>query len=597
MSEATPGEGPSARDAVPTRRPCRRAPRRWMLREGVLGPAESLSRELGLSPRLARMLVHRGVADPAQADAFLAPRFDQLLDPFGLADMQKACDEVHAAIARGEEVTLYGDYDVDGMTATALLYWVFKKLGAKVRRQIPDRNDDGYGLTPAGLEAVKAAGSTLVVTVDQGVAAHDEIRLAAEMGIRVLVTDHHAIPAQGLPDAVAVIHPARPDQAYANPHLCGAAVAFKLGQALLLSAERPRARQAADSFVRGCVDLAALATIADMTPLVGENRTLVALGLAQMGRTRHPGLRAMLTASGRRGGQVRADDVGFGVAPLMNAAGRLSEAHLALDCLLARDPARARDLAGELKKLNQQRRRLTEDLTEQALAHSQTWADDPVGVLALDSEQAGIVGLVAGRLKDRYGKPFVVCARRGDELVGSCRSVDGFDLKAALDEVQDHLVKHGGHAQAAGLTVDPGRFEGFREALVETCRRRLDDELLTPRLDVEEEVGLGELNWALLEEIEPLAPFGVGNPAPVFVLRGCRIEDVKVMGRTKRHVRLRGEGFPGYLDPVGFHLADAVDDALEGSASVDLAFRVGRDEWLGRARLQMRLEDLRQTSA
>ena len=571
-----------------------RVARRWSSRRTDPSCVDQLVAEAGCSPRVARLLVARGVDHPEAAADFLEPGWGQLHDPMALAGMEAACGHVHRAIADGERITLYGDYDVDGTCATALLWWAFKKLGADVRYHVPDRRD-GYGLTEAGIEATRAAGSTFLVTMDQGISARREIAMARELGIRVLVTDHHAPPAE-LPDAVAILHPGL-GGAYPNPHLCGAGVAFKFGEALLATAANPALRESARAYREACVDLAAIATIADVSPLVGENRALVALGLEQMGRTRHPGLKAMLEESGRGKGGPSAEDVAFGVAPMMNASGRLAGPELTLQCLIARSRSEARDLARQLGRLNQRRRDLTEELMDEALEQRAAWADEKIGVLRLDSEAAGIVGLVAGRLREMYWKPFVVLARKGDELVGSCRSVEGFDVQAALDTVGDELSRHGGHAQAAGLTMDPARFEAFAGRLREHVRATLDEDLLVPRLAVDEVVSLEDLHWGLLDEVRCLEPFGAGNPAPVFVLEGCEVERTRTMGRQGKHVRLEARGFPEFLDTVGFHLRGVADRCLEHGRSMDMAFQVSRNEWQGRARLQLRLEDLRPPQA
>lgn len=567
-----------------------RVARRWELRPFAEETARSLEADLGVSPRVARLLAIRGVGPESGAEDFLRPRREGLHDPFLLPGMREACDEVHQAVAAGELITLYGDYDVDGTCATAVLWWVFKKLRARVRFHVPDRRD-GYGLTRAGLEATREAGSRFVITMDQGISAVEEIAQAREMGIRVLVTDHHS-PPEVLPEAVAILHPSlRPG--YPNPHLCGAAMAFKLGEALLRTAPNQALKDSAESYVLNCIDLVAVATIADVCPLTGENRTLVALGLEQLGRSRHPGLAAMLAESRSSSGCPTAQDVGFGIAPMMNASGRLAGPELTLDCLLQRSPREARRLTRELSRLNQRRREITEELMEQALDLAELWQDEKIGVLRLDSEHVGIVGLVAGRLREMFWKPFVVCAHKGDELVGSCRSVPGFHIKNALDAVEEELLRHGGHEQAAGFSLEPERFDAFAGKLREGVGEELGEELLVPRLEVDEYLPQEALGWELLEEVEQLAPFGAGNPAPVFVLEGCGIRDVRVMGAGGKHVRIQGEGFPDYLEAVGFHLREVTDAARSQGGPLDLAFQLSANEWRGRRRLQLRLEDLR----
>lgn len=570
----------------------RKTSRRWVYpslevgRDQLRADAEALK----VSPRVAAMLHRRGIVDLREADAFLRPHRGQLHDPFLIYGVHEACEVVHKALAQGHLVTLYGDYDVDGTCATALLWWVFKKLKARVRYHVPDRQQ-GYGLSREGIDAAKAAGSQLILTMDQGISAHEEIDYAKSLGIDVVVTDHH-LPPKTLPAAAAIVHP-KLGKGYPNPHLCGSAVAFQFGIALLRSSENSALRESADGYRDNCIDLAAIATLADVVPLQGENRALVALGLEQMAKTRHPGVRAMLEIGGWSGPKVEVDDVSFKVAPMMNAAGRLAGPEATFETLLTRSPARARELAQELHGLNLERRRLTEELMDEAQAQAASFRNLPIGVLDLDRDEVGIVGLVAGRLKEAYWKPFVVLARKGPEWVGSCRSVEGFDIKAALDEVAETLERHGGHAQAAGLTVLDTNLEAFRERLVEAVRESLDPDVLVPRLAIEEVLDPKALTWDLVEDVEQLAPFGKDNPAPVFALEGLAIEAVKTMGKQKKHIRVLSKSLPRGVDPVGFHMASLMD-ALGGPAGgLDLAFQVGRNTFAGRTRLQLRLEDLK----
>lgn len=589
------GAGPAAPVVPPGAPPGSSAApaRRWSVRETSPETVLGLIREHKVGPTLARVLAGRGLAAGETAAEFLAPGWSQVHDPLLVPGAAEAAREVHGAIARGETLGLYGDYDVDGTTAVVILSLVLRRLGAKVELYIPDRRDEGYGLSEAGLAKLRAKGVTLVLTVDQGVSAHREIEAARGLGMRVVVTDHHALPAT-LPEAAAIVHPCLPGSRYPNPGLCGAAVAFKLGEALLATAPGGGDRARVEAFRRTCVDLVALATLSDMSPLLGENRALVALGLTQMARSAHPGLAALVAAGGGVPGRaVTTEDVGFGVAPLLNAAGRLSDPRLALDTLLERDPAAARRRVAELEALNRERRTRTEALYDEARRQSDRYADDPVPVLDLDSDAIGLVGLVAGRLCDRLGKPFVVCARRGGELVGSCRSIPGYDIRAGLESAAAHLVRFGGHPQAAGLTVLPSAIPGLRAALGAHARQHLAGVDLAPRLELDGFLELGALTFGLADELALLGPTGTGNPAPVFALPACRVVEAKPMGKAGSHVRIRGEGFPDHLDAVGFHMREAVDRTLAGPGPVDLAFRLGREEWRGRLRLKLRVEDLR----
>jgi single-stranded-DNA-specific exonuclease len=541
-----------------------------------------LADALQLPDPLAALLVQRGQAAPEDARAFLRPQLDSLADPFSLAGMREAVDTILSVVAASGTIMVHGDYDVDGQCATALLVRTFREAGVAVHGFIPNRLRDGYDFGPAGLREAERIGAALILTCDCGITAVEAVAAARAAGRRVVVTDHH-LPGPVLPAADAVIDPQRPDDESALGALAGTGVAFKLVQALRAPLGLP------EHFPWYLLDLVAMATIADVVPLVGENRTLVKHGLKMMASSRWPGVRALLESAGAASGEIRAGQVGFTVAPRLNAAGRIAEATDGLRLLLTDDPAEATRIAGQLEVLNRERQALDQAILAQAMEIIEERYGDPEAhraiVLAGDGWHPGVVGIVASRVVERFGRPAFLIGLDGEVGKGSGRSVARFDLHGALTDCGDLLERYGGHRMAAGLTIRRDQVEAFRDRLNGLARERLSVEDLGPEQRVDLELAPGELNEALERLGRHLEPCGMGNPAPVFGVRDVRLVAPRMVGSN--HLKASLEASGRSIDAIAFNWADRAAAFSDGA--VDVALRLERNEWQGRSSLQARL--------
>jgi single-stranded-DNA-specific exonuclease len=480
---------------------------------GLVG---ELSSALSIPEALAALLVLRGYDSAGDARAFLRPNLTGLSDPMSWADMPEAVAAVQAAVRRAEPILVHGDYDVDGQCSAAMLTRILREAGAQAHAFVPHRIRDGYDFGPAGLARARALGARLIITCDCGITAIDTVRAARAEGIEVIVSDHH-LPGDALPPATAVLDPRRPDCASPDKDLCGTGVAFKLAQALVPALGLP------DQLPWHFLDYVALATVADVVPLVGENRILVRHGLKLLANSRWPGLAALVETAGLSGKPLRAGHVGFILAPRLNAAGRIGDAGDGLRLLMTDDAAEAAKLARELETLNARRQEMDQQIlasAEAALA-VQGSEDDRAIVLAADDWHPGVIGIVASRLVERYGRPTFLIAWEGDVGRGSGRSIRGFDLHGALHRVGGCLEKFGGHSMAAGLTVRRDRFQEFRVAFLAVAAQLLRPDDLVPAQRVDLELPLANLSADLERLMRHLEPCGAGNPAPVFGVRGA----------------------------------------------------------------------------
>ena len=555
---------------------------RWML---VPPPdpavVDRLARSLGIPAALAALLVQRGQATEADARTFLRPAVTGLSDPSALAGMSEAVEAIAAAVRAGGTILVHGDYDVDGQCATALLTRALRAAGADVVGFVPHRLRDGYDFGPAGLAAAVRAGASLVVTCDCGITAVDTVRAARAAGIGVVVTDHH-LPGAELPPALAVVDPQRADDTSGARGLCGTGIAFKLVQALVPALGLP------PNLPYHLLDLVALATVADVVPLVGENRILVRHGLRLLADSRWPGLRALVAASGLAGKELRAGHMGYILGPRLNAAGRVGDAAEGLRLLLTDDPAEAAELARRLEGLNVERQSLDQRMLEEALAQVEQAGDperDASFVLTGDGWHPGVVGIVASRVVERYGRPAFLIAFDGDVGKGSGRSISRFDLHAALLACGDLLERYGGHQMAAGLTIRRERLDEFRERFGGIARELLGPDDLGPEQRVDLELLLREATPELERMCRHLEPCGSGNASPVFGVRGVRLTGRSRVGSG--HLKGTLDDGTTRLPAIGFQWADRVPWLGEGL--VDAAFRLEPNEWNGHTTLQARL--------
>ncbi|HKW42268.1 MAG TPA: single-stranded-DNA-specific exonuclease RecJ [Gemmatimonadales bacterium] len=541
----------------------------------------SLVADLHIPEPLAALLVQRGLAAPERAKAFLRPGLERLSDPLAWADMPRAVELIVRAVHSGTPILVHGDYDVDGQCGAALLTRVLSSVGAKVQAFVPHRIRDGYDFGEAGLAAARRVGAGLVITCDCGITAVEPVRAARAAGIEVIVTDHH-LPGDEMPPASAVLDPRRADCASADKELCGTGVAFKLVQALVpslgLSPHLPL----------HFLDLVALATVADVVSLTGENRILVRHGLKLLADSRWTGVRALVDAAGLSGRPLKAGHVGFILAPRLNAAGRIGDANDGLRLLLSDDPDAAAAIARDLETLNARRQELDQRILDEAveLAERALRPEDRALVLAADTWHPGVIGIVASRLVERYGRPTFLVGWDGAIGRGSGRSIVGFDLHAALHRVGHHLEKYGGHTMAAGLTISRDRYEAFRIAFLEVAGELLGPDDLVPAQRVDLELPLGLVSDELEKLMRHLEPCGPGNPAPVFGVRHARAVGARRVGTN--HLRFTLDDESGALPAIAFQWADVIPDHWLGER-LDVAFRLERDEWQGRTTLQARV--------
>jgi len=544
----------------------------------------ALAGQLNIPEPLAAILVQRGLGAPDLAKAFLRPDLERLSDPLAWADMARAVALVAGVVRAGTPILVHGDYDVDGQCATALLTRVLRSVGGRVHGFVPHRLRDGYDFGPAGLAEAQRVGAGLIITCDCGISAVEAVRAARAAGIEVVITDHH-LPGDELPPASAVLDPRRPDCASTDKNLCGAGVAFKLAQAL------GPALGASPNLPLHFLDYVALATVADVVPLTGENRILVRHGLKMLSDSRWTGLCALVEAAGLAGRPVKSGHVGFILAPRLNAAGRIGEPADGLRLLLADDPAAAAAIARELETLNARRQALDQRILDEAveLAEATLRPEDRALVLAADGWHPGVIGIVASRLVERYGRPAFLIGWDGDSGRGSGRSIAGFDLHRALHRVGSHLEKYGGHHMAAGFTIRRPCYESFRVAFLDVARELLGPDDLVPAQRVDLELPLGLVSEELEKLMRYLEPCGPGNPAPVFGVRGARAVGARRVGTN--HLRFTLDDGSGVLPAIGFQWADVVPDAWLAQP-LDVAFRLERDEWQGRTTLQARVASL-----
>jgi single-stranded-DNA-specific exonuclease len=540
-----------------------------------------------LPRKLCEVLVARGVSSVEDAKRFLRPSLDHLHDPATLADGARAAQRIARAIQVGERILVHGDYDVDGICATALYTRWLTGLGAAVVPFTPHRLRDGYDFGQAGLSAAREAVAKLVVTADCGTSALETVFAARECGMDVIVTDHHSV-GPILPDAFAVVNPRRPDCAYPEKGLCGTGIAYKVCQ--LVAA----ALGASSDGLRDHLDLVALATIADLVPLSGENRVLAAFGLRRMAATSLPGVRALLSVSDVEPGSVNAGKVGFTLAPRINAAGRIGDSADALRLLLTDDESEARTLAEALDRTNRKRQdedaRTLEEALDLLAAEFDPDADYGV-VLAREGWHPGVIGIVASRVVEAVHRPVVMIALDGDAGRGSARSIPGLHLYEALCECAPHLRRFGGHRQAAGMDVSRDALPAFKKAFNAAARARLRPEDLRPSLRPDVEVGLADANADLAHWLSYLGPHGVGNPGPLFLARGVTLERAKVVGGGHLKASLTRNG--DRLDAIGFGLAGRHVPTDLAKRPHDVLFRLELNEWQGAVRPQAKLVDLR----
>jgi single-stranded-DNA-specific exonuclease len=553
--------------------------------------AVRLASALAIEPAVARLLCQRGLGDPDLAHRFLHPSLDHLHDPMRLADMGVAVDRIMGAIARKERIAVHGDYDVDGVTSTVILRRALELIGADVTHFIPERLRDGYGLQPSAIDRLHAEGIALVVSVDCGIRGAEAARRARELGVDLIITDHHE-PEAELPAACAVINPKRHDCQYPDKYLAGVGVALKLVQALCRRAGR-------ESWLPGFVKVAAIGTLADVVPLVGENRVIARIGLDLLSRGPHKsGLRALLDVAGLTGKTIDSYHVSFMLAPRLNAAGRMSTPDLATRLLLAGAETTAEEAHSLAARLDGENvRRQEEEAVIVAAARKIVQTDPDVGarsilVVAGEGWHRGVIGIVASKLVDAFHRPAIVLSIDDGVAQGSCRSIPRFDMLGALERCAHLLVRFGGHRQAAGLTLDAGRLKAFRAAINDVADETLGPQDLMPRLRIDGELTFRGITAGVASGVASLAPFGAGNPRPVFAARGVEIVDGP-RALKERHLKMALKQDGRIFRAVAWRAAERQDYLTEHRAALDVAFSLEQNQYKGETNVELTLSDIK----
>ncbi len=568
------------------------------MEEGDVALQSHLSAELNISPLVSRILVNRGIMDTTSASEFLNVSYKNLIDPFRLNDMEKAVGRLLQTIKQKGRILVSGDYDVDGVTASALYLEFFRKLGVNAGLYIPDRIRDGYGLNENVVHIAKSQDIDLILTADCGTSSTAPIRLAKESGIDVIVTDHHECPEE-LPPAFAMLNPNRHDSTYPFKGLPGVGVAFKLIQALTMALSSDSKSLTFDDDLSSYLDLVALGVIADVAPLTGENRYFVKEGLKLLSAEKRPGVAALKEAAGIKGNDVSAGTVSFMLAPRINASGRLSTADDAVRLLITDNPEEARGIALYLDGVNQERQKIEAKIRNEArdrILKEMDAEKENVFVMASREWHQGVVGIVASKIVDEFYRPCVMISLQEDVRgKGSARSISGFNLYEGLEACKDLLEKFGGHKYAAGLTIRESNIPLLRDRLSDIVSERVKKEDFTPKLAVDAEIDPEDINFPLLREMALLPPYGVSNPEPVILSRGLRVTESRLVGKDHLKVKLRrGKSF---WDGIGFSMASAYNNIIKSAGEIDIAYTPELNLWNGTYRIQLKLKDIRDSEA
>ena len=566
-----------------------RRPKTWRVKTPNPALQQILSWEVSVSKVLAQLLINRGIYTVDQARAFLGSELDRMFSPWLMKDMEKAVERVLAAKAKGEQILVYGDYDVDGITGTSVLVLALRQLGCQVDYFIPLRLEEGYGLNKDALERAAEQGVSLVVTVDCGISGAEEVAAAKALGLDVLITDHHEPPSD-LPAAVAVVNPKRRDCSYPFKELAGVGVALKLIQALYQRADLDQ------SHWEEYLDLVCLGTVADIVPLQGENRILVKHGLAKILNTKRPGLQALIKVSGIKKESIGTRELGFGLAPRLNAAGRMGDASLGVKLLLTTDQTIADQLAEDLNKGNQERQQVEAGVLAEALALVEAdpeLASSKILVLASEHWHPGVIGIVASRLVDRFYRPVFMISLEEGKGKGSARSIPGFNLYQAMVSCQDYFDQFGGHAMAAGFSIPENQIVGFRQAVNQLAEDILTEEHLTPNLDLDALVNLNELSLDTVQELDQLSPYGHANPGPILGCCEATVLNCREVGKNGGHLKMRVREDQVILDGIGFNLA-SYSEMLATHDTIDMAFIPSINVWQGRSSVQLEVKEFKE---
>lgn len=541
-----------------------------------------------LHPTVAQLLFNRGLKTQEKIDEFLNPDYSQdIHDPHLFKDMEKACRRIYQAVEKDELITIYGDYDADGVSSAVILSTTLKKIGAKVDVYLPHREKDGYGLNKKAVETL-ADKTKVIITCDCGVSNLEEIDLANEKGMDVIVTDHHAIP-ETLPKALAIIHPQVEGETYPFKFLAGGGVAFKLAQALLSHQKNDLSDKQAEGEEKWLLDMVALSTVADMVPLLGENRTLLKYGLLVLRKSRRLGMKKLIEVSNLEAAKVDTRAISFALAPRVNAAGRMDHANLAYFLLTCEDEVEASQLASDLNQSNLDRQKLTEQIVREAKSQK---VDKNESLLAFYSPSwaAGLTGLVSGRLSRDFNRPVLVMTKVDDHIVGSGRSIEEFHVTNALKQNDDLLLRYGGHPQACGFSLDEENLDKFVKSMQDIAREQLKDVKFEPKLDIELSVDFEDISWEMVDLLEKFKPYGQANPEPLFVSTGVSVSDLRKVGSDGRHLKLEFTKGNKKRGAIAFGMGD---NDLKIGDKVDIVYNLNINQWNGNREIQLMIKDVK----
>jgi len=570
--------------------------KRWVFAQEDVATRDRMAREHGISPLLAQILVNRNITDRETTDRFLWPKLTDLHEPDLLPDMATAVQRIREAVGANEKIVVYGDYDVDGTTGSAVLLKFFKQIGYAAETYIPHRVDEGYGLNPSAVQELVARGMKLMVTVDCGARAVPEIAYLKQQGVDVVVTDHHD-PGEEVPDCYALVNPKLGGSQYPFRDLAGAGVAFKLAWSLSQSfSEQKRVSPEFRQYLLMCLGYVALGTVADVVPLLGENRIVTQYGLTALREARSPGIPALTSVAGVRDRRLRSSDIAFRLAPRLNAAGRMGHARDTLELLTTDDPARAYEIARALETLNTERKELVSQILQEAeeRIEQQQLAGHPVIVVSGERWHTGVLGIVAARIAESYARPCLIVSEDEEACRGSARSVPAYHITDALSDCADLLTSFGGHSQAAGIEIELGNISPLRERLTEHASRILTDEDLSPALTIDSEVLLAQLTPQVVKEFEMLEPYGEGNREPVFAATHLVVAgEPRLMGATGEHISFFVRQGTSSLRAVAFGQGRHLSQVLAHGTACSLAFTPTINEFRGEENVELMLSDVR----
>jgi single-stranded-DNA-specific exonuclease len=550
---------------------------------------QKFAQELNVAPLVARILLNRGITTFEQARHFFRAELDALHDPFLLNDMERAVERIIRAIQNKEKILIYGDYDVDGITAVALMSRVFQELlGFKPFYYIPERLREGYGLSINGINHAHDLQVSLLISVDCGITAHEEILLANQYGMDVIITDHH-VPGAKLPAAYAIIDPKRQDESYPFRELAGVGVAYKLLQAVLIRLGK------SDDILKKYIELIAIGSAADIVPLIDENRIFVKIGLEKLLESQILGLQALFETSRLSTKSLGTGQIVFIIAPRINAVGRMGDAARALELLTTEDKAEALQIAGILESENHQRKEIDEKTFDEALKIIENLSSDveqeQAFVLSMEGWHSGVIGIVASRVVEKYYRPTILIAVENGVGKGSARSIPGFDLYDALKECSDLMLGFGGHKYAAGLTIKSENIEAFRQRFMEVTRAKMDEDILIPKLRIDSEIRLSQIDAKFIRLIKQFGPFGPQNMRPVFIARNLEVVGTpSVVGRNHLRFKVRQDSL--VMDAIAFNLAHLKYRLAPGEKNLNMAFVIEENEFSGRVTIQLRVKDM-----